>query len=142
MRKILTLIVLIIFSCKLYAQSPVFINACFSSKDSITLEIKNNSDNETFFFSIYKQHLFGKNWLTNNYDVFCDIENPNTTVLRIKPQEQLLISVRIDDSMIQLDKMPKKYYRKSAQSIFYRYMFWATKEMNTGEHKYYSNILN
>jgi hypothetical protein len=142
MSKILSLFVLMMFSCKLWAQNPVFVNACFASKDSISLEIENSSDNQTFFFSIYKQRLSGKNWVTDNYDVFCNIENPHTTVLRIKPQEVIFISVPIDDAMFDLIKMPKKPYKMSELSIYYRYVFWAKKDMNTSEQKYYSNILN
>jgi hypothetical protein len=140
MRKIMLIFILIMVAGKLYSQSQrMIIKASNISADSALLEVQNVSLNDTLFFSIYKQQLFGKKWVSNNYDVFCDVENPNTTVARILPNETLTFRLLIGTT-IYSGEVTKKDTRKTKGTIV-RYMFLTTIVDHPPAHKLYSNTI-
>ncbi|HTB99688.1 MAG TPA: hypothetical protein VK705_03305 [Ferruginibacter sp.] len=98
-------IFLLIFSCQVKAQqAKISIIVTPFSRDSIDIIIK-NSIRDTVLFSLYKQEFIKTIWVTNVYDVFCDVRNPNTSILIINPTEVLHFRIHNDSTLYTDEKI-------------------------------------
>ena len=62
------------------AQTQILSISAREDKDSLLMIIENKSKVDTVLFSLYEQIKIKKKWVTSNYDLFCDVNNPNTSI--------------------------------------------------------------
>ena len=90
--RIFWLVVLLFgYSCS-FAQKPSLSLVAKESRDSISVFIKNNLRSDTVLFSLYSQSRINNKWITSNYDLFCDVTNPNTSVFIIYPNQEITLT--------------------------------------------------
>ena len=71
------------------AQTQMLSISAREDKDSLLIIIENKSKVDTVLFSLYEQIKIKKKWVTSNYDLFCDVNNPNTSIFRIFPNQKI-----------------------------------------------------
>ena len=69
------------------AQTQMLSISAREDKDSLLMIIENKSKVDTVLFSLYEQ--IKKKWVTSNYDLFCDVNNPNTSIFIIYPNQKI-----------------------------------------------------
>jgi|688.fasta_scaffold1097601_1 hypothetical protein len=107
MNRLYFLIILILCNNFLKAQDKKISLSAMLMNDSISVKISNVSLGDTVVFSLYQQTKFKKKWITSSYDVFCNIKNPNTTILIIKPNENLNFKVAYSHLIFTNEKLKK-----------------------------------
>jgi hypothetical protein len=134
--KFYLIIILIICGNFLKAQDKKITLTAMLINDSIVVKISNGSLNDTVVFSLYQQTRFKNKWITSSYDIFCNIKNPNTTVLSIKPNEILSFKVTNSHLIFSTEKIKKG---KSICSKCNRIKFIG--KIKNREAFYYSNTI-
>jgi hypothetical protein len=82
----------LVFACNYsFSQTPSLSVTAKDKGDSVAVSVKNNLQSDTVLFSLYGQIMANKKWVTNNYDIFCNVMNPNTSVFIINPNEQITL---------------------------------------------------
>ena len=71
------------------AQTQILSISAREDKDSLLMIIENKSKVDTVLFSLYEQIKIKKKWVTSNYDLFCDVNNPNTSIFIIYPNQKI-----------------------------------------------------
>jgi hypothetical protein len=90
--KIFYIVLLLLLACNYsFSQTPSLSVTAKDKGDSIAVSVKNNLQSDTVLFSLYGQIMTNKKWMTNNYDIFCNVKNPNTSVFIINPNEQITL---------------------------------------------------
>lgn len=82
----------LLFICgKSSGQNFLSISAIEGS-DSLIVTIKNTSKSDTVLFSLYSQYNLNKKWVTSSYDLFCDVNNPKTSIFILYPNEEIILT--------------------------------------------------
>jgi hypothetical protein len=84
------LVLLFGYGCS-FAQTPALTVVAKERGDSVAVSIKSNLQSDTVLFSLYSQTKVNKKWVTSNYDLFCDVSNPNTSIFIINPNQQITL---------------------------------------------------
>jgi hypothetical protein len=136
---ILIFLVLTFAHCVYSQESKISINAVRLADDSLSLEVKNNTQADTLLFSIYKQQLIDKKWVTNVYDVFSEAKNPKTSILIIYPNKTLNLKIWIDNLLYTDEAIKTKQIKVANNS--YRLLISTTKKGDKNiRNNYYSNV--
>lgn len=121
------------------AQKNSFSIRAEEKKDSIFISVSSNLENDTVLFSLYGQIKMKKKWVTNVYDIFSNVNNPNTSILVLNPKENIIFSVE-QSSMIYSEKKlkPGKSLCRNCKRIL---LIGYSKDNGEITYKAFSNIL-
>lgn len=113
--------IFLFFSAHIKAQE-IIVDATRFGNDSLDVQIKNISVNDTILFSLYKQTVVGKKWITNLYDVFCDITNPKTSIFIISPKQSLNFRIHFNTTLYTDEKIKSNKIKgsKNRNRIFFK----------------------
>jgi hypothetical protein len=99
-------------------------------KDSLVVDIANNSKVDTVVFSLYKQMKIKDKWITAVYDVFAEAKNPNTSLLIIDPLQKLSLRIHIDGTLYTNEEVSQNQDGKPSP---YRLLFKGELKDNPGK---------
>ncbi|GAA3934502.1 hypothetical protein GO495_29990 [Chitinophaga oryziterrae] len=136
--KLIYIFLLLVIPANVFSQvlPKLTITASRFGKDSVSLEIKNNTQTSSLRFSIYKQVSYGKKWETNVYDVFCNPSNPSTSILMIPPGEVLNLNI-YSDGVLYTTGGSEKTGKRIVKIVMYRYLLKASIEGDDDKICYY-----
>jgi len=100
---LLLLLFLLLFEKILSAQIPIIQINVERNNDSLRIEISNISEKDTILFSLYGQTKISGKWITSNYDLFCDVTNPKTSIFIVYPIQKYVIT-SLEPKIIYTDK--------------------------------------
>jgi hypothetical protein len=87
---ICVVIFLTMFNNNIFGQSSLLTIVAIEEIDSLSMYVRNTSS-DTVIFSLYAQYNIRKKWVMNNYDLFSNVENPNTSLYIINPNEVITL---------------------------------------------------